>query len=393
MDPLVNPFTPGAGTPPPELAGRQSVLDMADLMLRRKMIGRPSKSLALVGLRGVGKTVLLNRIMENASSNGMYEAWIESPEDRSFLSALLPELRSCLLALSRLESAKALAHQALGALASFVAAARVTYADVEVRLDFESAPGVADSGDLETDLRELLEATGRAAASAETCVTLFVDELQYVSERELAALITSLHIATQRQLPITLVGAGLPQVFGKLGRAKSYAERLFEYVEVGPLGREDASSAIETPLSAEGIEIHRHALNAIVNETQGYPYFLQEWGQQVWNVSDNSPVTLQDVHQASERAIASLDFGFFRVRVDRMTPTERRYVRAMAEIGPGPHRSSDIASILDRDVTAVATIRSRLINKGMVFSPGHGDTAFTVPMFDEFMKRAFPELE
>jgi hypothetical protein len=366
---------------------------MSDLALKRKQIGRHSKSLTLVGMRGVGKTVLLTRMMQNAQSSGMYGAWVESPEDRSFLSALLPELRSCLLQLSRLESAKALANHALGALASFVAAARVSYADVQVHLDFEPEQGVADSGDVETDLRELLEVTGKAAKSADTCVTLFVDEMQYVSERELAAIITSLHIATQRELPITLVGAGLPQVFGKLGRAKSYAERLFDYVDVGALDREDASLAIATPLRAEGVEIHDAALSAIVEETRGYPYFLQEWGRQVWNVANRSPVTLDDVRQASELAIASLDFGFFRVRLDRMTPAERRYVRAMAEIGPGPHRSSDIASILERDVTAVAPIRNRLINKGVIYSPGHGDTAFTVPMFDEFMKRASLELE
>jgi hypothetical protein len=250
---------------------------------------------------------------------------------------------------------------------------------------------LADNGDLEHDLQALFEVVGVAACRIETVLALFIDEMQYVAEEELAALITALHRSAQEQLPVVLVGAGLPQLPGQFGKAKSYAERLFDFVTIGPLSPEDSKVALVKPARREGVEFTGEALDLIVDRTQGYPYFLQEWGMKCWDIASESPITIDDVETATDLVIATLDDSFFRVRFDRLTPSERKYLRAMAELGPGPHRSGDIAQILDRKVQSVAPVRAKLIHKGMVWSPGHGDTAFTVPIFDEFMRRIMPE--
>ena len=393
MDPLNSPYAPGAGAPPPELAGREAVLDATQLALSRRVHGRASKSVVLIGLRGVGKTVLLERMRNDAEDNGITAVAMESPEDRSLPSSLAPALRQALFGLSRRSAAKDLAARAMRGLASFVSAMKVKYDDIEISLDVAREPGVADLGDLEMDLTELLQLVGRAAQEAQTAVAFFVDELQYVDEHELAALITALHRIAQRQLPVTMVGAGLPQLRGQMGRAKSYAERLFNIEEIGPLPPADARAAIAKPAAAEGVRLEDDALDEIVRQTQGYPYFLQEWGTHVWEEASRSPITLSDVRAASARTIDDLDRSFFRVRFDRLTRAELNYARAMAELGAGPYRSGEIAEVLGREVTAVAPVRNRLINKGMVWSPSHGVTAFTVPLFDEFMKRTMPEWE
>lgn len=390
MDPVRNPYAPGAGSPPPELAGRDELRETVRVALERVRIGRPAKSVLLVGLRGVGKTVLLDQMRTDADASGINTLWIEAPENRSLPAILAPQLRTALLKLSRNGRARDLATRALRGLAGFAQALKVKYQDIEVGLDFEPEPGLADNGDLELDLQALLEATGLAAKEAETALALFVDELQYVEEDELAALITALHRTSQRRLPVVLVGAGLPQLRGRMGRAKSYAERLFDFPEVGPLPSEAAMVAIEKPAQAEGVAIDPDALQRIISETRGYPYFLQEWGKHAWDVADDSPITLEDVVIASTTAVAALDESFFRVRFDRLTPLEKRYLRAMAENGPGPHRSGEIAELLSREVTALAPTRGQLIAKGMIWSPSHGDTAFTVPLFDEFMRRIMP---
>lgn len=390
VDPIRNPYTPGAGTPPPELAGRDELREQVRVALERSRLGRPSKSLLMVGLRGVGKTVLLDRMRDDAEATGISTLRIEAPESRSLPAILAPELRKALLRLSRNERAAELARQALRGLAGFATALKVKYQDIEVGLDFEPEPGLADNGDLELDLQALLEASGAAAKEAGTVIALFLDELQYVDEEQLAALITALHRAAQRRLPVVLVGAGLPQLRGLMGRAKSYAERLFDFPAVGPLSPQDARTAIAKPAQEEGVEIEPKALELIVDSTQGYPYFLQEWGKHAWDAATASPITLEDVENGSVSAIAALDESFFRVRFDRLTPSEKRYLRAMAELGPGPHRSGNIAAVLGRDVTSLGPTRSNLIGKGMIWSPSHGDTAFTVPLFDEFMHRIMP---
>lgn len=344
----------------------------------------------MVGLRGVGKTVLLNVLRQDAEQNGLQTMWIEAPENRSLPALLLPQLRLALLRLSRTARAKDYATRALRAVAGFAKALKFKYEDIEVGLDFEPEPGLADNGDLQHDLQDLIVTAGESAKAAETVLVLFIDELQYVEEAELAALITALHRVAQRQLPVTLVGAGLPQLRGRMGEAKSYAERLFEFPEIGPLTPTDAEIALCKPANEAGVEYDPQAVELIIEETEGYPYFLQEWGKHVWDVADRSPIVAQDVGLASKVAIAALDESFFRVRFDRLTPAEKKYLRAMAELGPGPHRSGDIAAQLGRKVESVAFVRNALINKGMIWSPNHGDTAFTVPLFDEFMKRIMP---
>ena len=391
MDPIRNPYAPGAGTPPPELAGRDELREMVRVSLARVRLGRPTKSVLMVGLRGVGKTVLLDRMREEAEGADLQTLFVEAPEGRSLPALLAPRLRQVLLRLSRHRRARDMAQRALRGLAGFATALKVKYQDIEVGLDFAPEPGLADNGDLEQDLTELLLAAGTAASEAGTVLALFVDELQYVDEGELAALITALHRVTQRRSPVVLVGAGLPQLRARTGRARSYAERLFDFPEVGPLGPEAARRAIEKPAQAEGVTVDDAALQRIIETTGGYPYFLQEWGKHAWDAADTSPIDLADVERATLAATAALDDSFFRVRFDRLTPSERRYLRAMAELGPGPHRSGDTADVLGRPVTSLGLTRSRLITKGMVWSPGHGDTDFTVPLFDEFMRRTMPD--
>jgi hypothetical protein len=390
MDRVTNPFAPGAGTPPPELAGRDELRETVRVALERVRRGLPTKSMLMVGLRGVGKTVLLDRIRTDAEAAGLHTLRVEAPEERSLPAILAPEIRLALLRLSRVERAAENARRALRALAGFAKALKVKYGDIEVGMDFDPEPGLADNGDLEHDLQALLEVAGLAARDARTALALFIDELQYVQEEQLAALITALHRTAQRGIPVVLVGAGLPQLRGKMGRAKSYAERLFDFPEVGALDEAAARLAIAKPVEANGAHITSGALDRIVDETKGYPYFLQEWGKHAWDVTEQPPITEEDVVAASRTAIAALDESFFRVRFDRLTPAEKRYLRAMAELGPGPHRSGDVAKKLGLKVTSLGPTRGNLIAKGMVWSPSHGDTAFTVPLFDEFMRRTMP---
>ncbi len=390
MDPIANPFAPGAGAPPPELAGRDALRETAHIALERARRGLPGKSLLMVGLRGVGKTVLLDRMRAEAEQRGIYTLRVEAPENRSLPAILAPELRVALLRLSRAERAKDAAQRALRGLAGFARALKLRYDDIEVGLDFEPEPGLADNGNLEHDLQALLEAAGQAARQGQTALALFADELQYVPEEQLAALITALHRTAQQSLPVVLFGAGLPQLRGRMGRAKSYSERLFDFPEIGPLPDAAARMAIAIPVRDAGARITDAALDIIVQETRGYPYFVQEWGKHAWECAQASPISAHDVRQASAIAVAALDESFFRVRFDRLTPTEKRYLRAMAQLGPDAHRSGDIAAMLGREVTALGPTRAQLISKGMIYSPSHGDTAFTVPLFDEFMRRIMP---
>lgn len=390
MDPINNPFAPGAGTPPPQLAGRDELRETVRVAIERVRRGFPTKSVLMVGLRGVGKTVLLDQMRFDAENAGIQTIRIEAPENRSLPAIIAPELRQSLLKLSRNEKVKAFAQRGLKALAGFAKSLKMKYNDIEVGIDLDTEPGLADNGDLEHDLQALLETAGIAVQKAESALVIFLDELQYVKEDELAALITALHRAAQRRLPIVLVGAGLPQLRGLMGRAKSYAERLFDFPEIGPLPLEAAKLAIAKPAKDQGVEVTSDALDLIFKETHGYPYFLQEWGKHSWEVAKESPITINDVRAASVTAIAALDESFFRVRFDRLTPSERRYLRAMAQLGPGPHRSGDIAEQLGREVSSLGPTRSQLISKGMIWSPNHGDTAFTVPLFDSFMHRIMP---
>jgi len=391
MDAVANPFAPGAGSPPPELAGRDSILTDAEVALGRVTRGRAARSLMVVGLRGVGKTVLLNRIRQLAEAQGYLAELLEAPEGKSLPAMLAPALRSLILKLDRGEQVSHAARRAFRALRSFARVVRLKYADVEISLDGDTEAGIADSGDIEADLPDLLEAVGEAAKERGTAVALIVDELQYLDEIEMSALIVGMHRISQRQLPLVLFGAGLPQLVGLTGRSKSYAERLFAFPQAGPLSQAEARLALQAPAQMEGARFTDEALQQIFKLTEGYPYFLQEWGYHAWLAAQASPIDLDAVERATPNAIAALDQSFFRVRFDRLTPGERRYLRAMAALGPGPHRSGDIAGQLGVKITSMGPVRAKLIAKGMIYSPSHGDTAFTVPLFDQFMRRIMPE--
>ena len=350
-----------------------------------------ARSFIFYGLRGVGKTVLLNRLRLDSESKDITCIWIEAPEDRSLPSVLVPPLRAALLKLSLKDQLRDVANSTLRTLASFIASVKIKYADVEASVNLPPEPGTADSGDLEADMSDLLRKVAELASINKSAIIIFVDELQYVPEDQLAALITALHAVSQRQLPLTMVAAGLPQLVGQMGKAKSYAERLFEFAPVGQLDRDAARDALCIPAKERGVEFDAKAIDEILLRTSGYPYFLQEWGKHSWNIADTSPIEGGDASKATIAALAELDASFFRVRLDRLTPSERKYLRAMAELGPGPHRSGDIAEKLNKRVNQVAPVRNSLLAKGMLYSPAHGDTAFTAPLFDGFMKRIQPE--
>jgi hypothetical protein len=390
MDPIRNPYSPGAGSPPPALAGRDHLREQVRVAIARIRRGNSAKSILMVGLRGVGKTVLLDRMRADAEAVGVHTIRIEAPENRSLPALLAPQLRLALLRLSHLDAAKEMAQRGLRALAGFVGSLKIKYQDIEVGLDLAPEPGLADNGDLEGDLGALLQQVGQAALNGNTALVIFIDELQYLQEDQFGALISALHRCAQNKLPITVVGAGLPQLRGLAGSAKSYAERLFDFPMIGPLKREEAELAILKPARDEGEDFTPEAVVEIISQTRGYPYFLQEWGKHSWDVAEHSPIALDNVVAASKEAIAALDESFFRVRFDRLTPAEKKYLRAMADLGEGPHRSGVVAEELQKSVSSLGPVRQTLITKGMIWSPSHGDTAFTVPLFDEFMKRIMP---
>ena len=390
MDQVRNPYVPGAGTPPPELAGRDQLLEEARVALARTGSGRPARSLILVGLRGVGKTVLLVRIAEMARDLGFNAALVEAHEGKGFAALLIPEMRRILLELDRFAAARAMARKGLAALRNFVRSVKISVNDIEIGLSIDPAPGVADSGDLEHDLADLLLAVGHAAKAAGRSICILIDELQYLEEREFGALIMGVHKLNQSNLPLIFIGAGLPQILALAGESKSYAERLFLFPQVGALEPQDAREALVKPARQEGGDYAAAALDEVLKLTERYPYFLQQWGHESWNLAVGPVIGFADVQQATALALDKLDKNFFKVRFDRCTPSEKKYMRALAELGPGPHRSGDIADRLGMKITSVAPTRAKLIRKGMVYSPSHGDTAFTVPLFDAFMRRAIP---
>lgn len=391
MDPIKNPFSPGAGSPPPELVGRDPVLEQARILLGRIRAGRSEKSLLLTGLRGVGKTVLLNEIQRLASAAGYRTIEIEAHEDKRLGPMLAPGLRRLLYDLDRLAGAGDKVRRGLAVLRGFISAVRVTVGDVDIGLDIEPEKGVADSGDLEVDLPNLLVAVAEAAAERNSAVALLIDEVQYFNQKELGALIMAMHKVQQRQLPLVLVGAGLPILPGLAGESKSYAERLFGFPSIGALTENDAHKALQDPAQAAGVRFAPKALAEIYRMTRGYPYFLQEWGYQAWNLATTSPIGLDVVMSATSTVMRRLDENFFRVRFDRLTPAEKKFLRAMAELGPEAHRTGDIAAALGVQVSSLGPVRAKLIRKGMIYSPAHGEMAFTVPLFDEFMRRAVPK--
>lgn len=391
MDRIRNPFAPGAGSPPPELAGRENLIGDAKVIVGRIKAGRPTQGMILIGLRGVGKTVLLSEVRKIAEEQGFAVLLIEAHEGKSFAEMIVPPLREVLFSMNAVEKARSLAARGLRVLKSFVSSLTVTIEGVTFGLGVDPETGVADSGDLEADLPRVVEIVGEAAKAAGRPILVLVDEVQYLEHVEFSALIMAIHRVNQRQLPVALIAAGLPQTLALAGNSKSYAERLFRYPEVGALDEVAAQRALQEPARSEGVEFSAEAIAHILEVTKRYPYFLQQWGYDTWNIAPRTPISPEDVDRATEHAIGELDQSFFKVRFDRCTPAEKRYMRALASLGAGTQRSGDVAERLGVKVTSLGPVRNSLIKKGMIYSPAHGDTAFTVPLFDEFMIRAMPE--
>jgi hypothetical protein len=391
MDRIRNPFSPGAGSPPPELAGRDAILEQARVLFGRVRVRRPEKSLLLTGLRGVGKTVLLNEMERIAQGDGYRTILVEAHENKSLAMLLVPHLRRLLYDLDRLAGAGNKARRGIAVLKSFISAIKISVGEVEVGIDIEPEQGAADSGDLEVDLPNLFAAVAEAAEERGSAVALLIDEIQYFRSSELSALIMAMHKMQQRQFPLVLLGAGLPILPGLAGESKSYAERLFSFPDIGPLSESESAKAIRDPIEAAGETIEPTALQEIFRLTRGYPYFLQEWGYQAWNHAEASPITRHIVQETTTLVAQRLDENFFRVRFNRLTPREKTYLRAMAQLGAGPYRTADIAEMLGMKITTLGPVRANLIKKGMIYSPAHGDMSFTVPLFDEYMRRIIPE--
>lgn len=390
MDPIKNPFSPGAGSPPPELAGRAPVLEQARVLLGRVLIGKAEKSLMLTGLRGVGKTVLLNEVRRMAQEVGYRTVLIEAHEEKALGPLIAAPLKAVFFDLDRMAQTGDRVKRGLRVLRSFLGGLKVKVGELEIGLDIEPETGAADSGDIEIDLPNVFEALGEAAKEKNSAVAILIDEIQYLSQKELGAIIMAMHRMQQRQLPVVLLGAGLPVLPGLAGESKSYAERLFAFPDIGALSEADANQAISEPAVQEGVTLTAAALTETYRLTKGYPYFIQEWGYQMWNLAVTSPIELELVQSAAEAVVKRLDQNFFRVRFDRLTPGEKNFLRAMAQLGSGAIRSGDIANCLGVKVNSIGPVRSKLIKKGMIYSPAYGDIAFTVPLFDEFMKRAMP---
>lgn len=388
MRPHDNPYTPNAGARPPALVGRDEELEAFEVLLDRLRRGHTEQSMLITGLRGVGKTVLLTTFERAARERGWTTVEAEITKATEFGARMAQLARRALLQLAPKARWKDHAVRAAAVLKSF----QVTVTPdgtLTTGFDVEAAEGFADSGRLDEDLTDLLVALGEAAQEHESGVVFLVDEVQFLTTPELEALIAALHKTVQRGLPITLVGAGLPQLPRLAGEAKSYAERLFKFPSIGRLSFADAKRALVEPAERLGVLYDDDAAASVIEFTEGYPYFLQEYGNVLWNLAETSPITAADAELARETVEAKLDGGFFRVRAERTTELELRYMRAMAELGPDPQRAKDVAALLDRTSEQMGPTRSRLIEKGLLFTPGHGLAAFTVPQFDRFMLRTY----
>lgn len=385
MKATLNPYNPGAGVPPPELAGRDDLIESARVAIVRAKAGRPAKSAIMLGLRGVGKTVLLNAFEALAEEEGCQTSLLEIDPDKPLAHQLAPKLHHVLHRLDRMKKAGADLQKAFGTLTSFARMFKATIGDV----DFSLA-GPAATGDLSLDLTDLFVVIAEAAKKRDTAVVLLIDEIQYVQKGDLSALIMAMHKISQRQLPLLLFGAGLPQLAKLAGDAKSYAERLFDYPPIGPLTEAGAREALASPAERENVKYAPDALDYVIEQTGRYPFFLQVWGKHCWDEAAKSPITLADAKKASVAAIAALDEGIFKVRLARLTERQKAYARAMATFGSEPVNSSDVANAMNLSLSQAAPIRDELIKKGMAYSPERGLIGFTVPKFDDYLRRVSP---
>lgn len=385
MNPIDNPYTPNAGRKPMAFVGRDKIMTDVDNALQRLQRGGSSQNHMLVGLRGVGKTVLLSHLSRKAKERGFLTIELEIMESgQSLPDVLVPELRAKLFQLNKVDAAKAAVQRAFQALAGFLKHVKFTYQDWEI----EPLAGVADSGQLDYDLKELLLAVGEAAQAANTVLVLFIDELHAASKNELTAIIHALHKCAQESLPISLIGAGLPQLRTIAAEAKSYTERMFLYVTIDALDETAAAQALVEPATTHGVEYDEQAVRAVFAETRGYPYFIQEWGSMLWDCTEQPPIRAEHVQQSKAQVEAKLDDSFYRVRFDRLTEQEKRYMHAMAKLGDhSSYKTRDIATQLNKTPQQISGLRDSLIRKGMIHAPHYGEVAFTVPLFGSYLLR------
>ena len=388
MDPFSNPFSPGAGTRPPELAGRDDVLMQAKMCCRRAVNGKHARPQMLLGLRGTGKTVLLNEIQKIGEEEGLLISKFEAPENANLSQFLVPQMQKVMRSLSFAKAANQFAVRGLRGLRNFASVFKVSAGGVDFGI--ESEPGLADSGNLEIDLPDLFEAIGKAAQAAKKGWLLLIDEVQYLNEADLSALIVSLHQMSQVGLPVVFVGAGLPQIAQLAGEAKSYSERLFSYHKIDALDEASAERAVKCPIEDEGVRITSDALRELTEKTQGYPFFLQEWASKAWDHAVGPEISLQEIQDTYSETIYSLDEGFFKVRLDRLTPAETQFVNSMAKLGDGPYQTSEIASTMGKKISSLGPARANIIKKGMIYSTDHGYLDFTVPLFADYLRRHKP---
>ena len=399
MDPVRNPYAPGAGQRPPELAGRDTELSAFDVVLERIAHGRPERSLVLTGLRGVGKTVLLNQLRSAAISRGWGTGKIEARPEQSLRRPVSSALHMALRELGPRHGDQESVTEVLGVVKAFaqrVSPATTSGAPAKLRdrwqpgIDVPAASGRADSGDMEIDLVELLSDAAGVAADIGSGIALFIDEMQDVQPDDVSAICAACHELSQQGAPLIVVGAGLPHLPAVLSASKSYSERLFRYLRIDRLEREAADRALIAPAEREGVAFEPAALDALYAAADGYPYFVQAYGKVTWDVAAASPITAADVAMAAPVAETELAVGFFGSRYDRATPAEREYMHAMAELG-GPAgaavATSEVAVSLGRKPASLSPARDSLIKKGLVYSAERGQIAFTVPHFGRYLLR------
>ncbi|MDR5698608.1 ATP-binding protein [Agromyces aerolatus] len=393
MDRASNPYTPHAGADPEVLAGRGEPLEAFRVLLGRLRRGRAEPSMILTGLRGVGKTVLLARFAEVARGERWEPVELEAVkcDDGRFRLAVFTHLKAALLRLAPRPRWTERDRVAAEVLTAFGAQVELACA-FGVAWDVPAAEGAGDSGDLDMDLADVFVAMGEAARAHERGVVLLIDEAQFLSRTQFEALVHAVHATSQRRLPITWVGAGLPHLAELTGEARSYADRLFSFPSVGPLAPGDARAALTGPALAEGVAFEEAAVQRALEITGGYPCFIQELGAQTWSVAEGDLVRRTDVELAEDAYDARLDSWFFRLRLERATPLQTAYLRAMAELGPAPQKAADVARLMGRESTQVGPIRAELIELGLLYAPEHGYAAFTAPGFDRFMLRVVPQL-
>ena len=394
MDPVRNPYAPGAGQRPPELAGRDRELRQFDIVLERVARGRPERSLVLTGLRGVGKTVLLNALRSQAIGRLWGTGKIEARPDQSLRRPLAGALHMAVRELTPRHRDPGRVDEFLGVLKAFALRSAPEGARLRDRwqpgIDVPASSGRADTGDIEVDLVELLVDAAGVARDVGVGIAVFVDEMQDVAEPDVSALCAACHELSQQGLPLVVVGAGLPHLLAVLSASKSYSERLFRYLRIDRLDRSAADQALVAPAADEGVVFDGAALDALYAATDGYPYFVQAYGKVTWDNAPSSPVTREDVVVASPEAEAELAVGFFGSRYERATPAERDYLRAIAvlsEAGDGAVPTADVASRLGRKPSSLSPARDSLIKKGLVYSAERGTIAFTVPHFGEYLRK------